>query len=193
MKHNTHKPLCRFDSAYRMQPAVHPGWRPAVPTRMEMTKTIQPAAPGGWFAPTGNWCHLFTPLRGKGFLHTTDHDFLKMMAGSTRFRAVSLSNATDHDFWQETAELVALRNVSLYGKKQLSRQMDVCYAQVQAGIGFAGKRLKSRGRYRLKAQKLLMGWVSPTNFWTGCGLALTPSSSSFHPANLEGVSSRCTL
>ena len=33
-------------NAYQMQPAVHPGWKPVNPTRMETMRTIQPAAPG---------------------------------------------------------------------------------------------------------------------------------------------------
>ena len=161
MKYNTHKP-------YRMQPAVHPGWRPAIPTRMEMTKMIQPTAP----APAGNWCHLFTPLTPMAFSRTTD-------------------------------------TVFGHGTRIVSQPEANSVVPVDAGAFWLGRGGEKRCPCHLKAGRALKGCISHTSFLgdgrSSCGGGVCyaqvnpqrgpaiPSSSSFHPANPEGVSSRCTL
>ena len=99
MKHSTHKP-------YRMKPAVQTGWRPAVSTQMEMTKTIQPAAP---ILP-GNWCHLLTPLRAKWFSDTTDTNLWRKMMSVALSSEIGFLHTTDTNLAQETASAPPARD-----------------------------------------------------------------------------------
>ena len=252
MKHNTRKPFCLSGNAYRMQPAVHPGWRPAVPTRMEMTMMTRPTAPGGYIPILArNWCHLFTPLRAKwfsdttdtnlwrkmmsvalsseiGFLHTTDTNLAQEIMIATPLKGKRFLHTTDTNLSQGTVCATPLTHISFFdttrihfpqGKasrgvpiptRALSRAGRRVLANLSALTVWNGGCSVSWCWYGLKAQNLLMGWVSPTNFprkgrSSGGGMCyaqvnsrrgpavLASSSLSFHPANLEGVPSRCTL
>ena len=224
MKHNIHKP-------YRIEPAVHPRWRPVVPTRMKRTMTIQPAAP----TLPGNWCHLFTPLKGEGFSNTTDTVFGQETNSADLLRAMTFSDttdavfrwdvycadplkakgflhATDTVFGQEanSADPLHARSVS-YAAGFVLEQGTVFQPEamsvvpVSAGAFWLGRGGEKRCPCYLKAGRGVMGCISHTSFLgDGCRLcgggvcyaqvrpAVLSSSSSFHPANPEGVPSRCT-
>lgn len=168
MKHS-HRPFCRSGSVHRMEPAVHPGWKQAVPTRMEMTRTIQPAAP----TLAGNWCHLFTPLSEMAFSNTTDTVFGWETHRARRLRGKGFSNTTDTVFGWDARPVGRLGAMSFLpitdtvfrqGTRSVSPPEARSVLPVDAGAFWPGRGGEKRCPYPLKAGRALMGCISHTSF-----------------------------